>query len=228
MKTKADPKRDIYILGAGGLAREVAFLIEEIHRFGSGEYTIIGYIDRDDQKRGQANGKYLIAGAEDLLDHLAAETSVALAVGNPEILKTLVARLKQKRELIFPNLFHPSTIMDNERVSFGEGNVICARNSFTTDIKIGSYNIFNPNCTIGHDVAIGDYCVMNPGTIISGGVRILDCCLIGAGAIILQNITIGNNAVVGAGAVVTKNVPEGTTVIGVPASPLERSEHDRR
>jgi acetyltransferase-like isoleucine patch superfamily enzyme len=45
---------------------------------------------------------------------------------------------------------------------------------------------------------------------------------IGSGATILCGVTIGESAIVGAGAVVTKDVAAGTTVVGNPASALER------
>lgn len=47
--------------------------------------------------------------------------------------------------------------------------------------------------------------------------------IIGAGAKVLGPITIGNNARVGANSVVLDNVPDDTTVVGMPARPVERS-----
>jgi serine O-acetyltransferase len=46
--------------------------------------------------------------------------------------------------------------------------------------------------------------------------------IVGAGAKILGAITVGDNARVGANAVVLESVPAGTTVVGIPARPVER------
>ncbi|KJH73163.1 acyltransferase [Aliterella atlantica] len=47
---------------------------------------------------------------------------------------------------------------------------------------------------------------------------------IGSNATILAGITIGENAIVGAGAVVTRDVPDNTTVVGVPARIIGKSD----
>src|SRR5690349_15738252 len=46
--------------------------------------------------------------------------------------------------------------------------------------------------------------------------------IIGAGAKVLGAITIGQDARIGANAVVVKDVPAGTTVVGIPARPVDR------
>ena len=77
-------------------------------------------------------------------------------------------------------------------------------------------------CTIGHESVIGRGAVLNPTVNISGGVTIGEGVLIGTGAQVLQYLTVGENATVGAGAVVSKNVEPGTTVVGIPAKPLNK------
>jgi serine O-acetyltransferase len=49
--------------------------------------------------------------------------------------------------------------------------------------------------------------------------------IIGAGAKVLGAITIGDNARIGANAVVVQPVAAGTTVVGIPARPIERQRH---
>lgn len=58
--------------------------------------------------------------------------------------------------------------------------------------------------------------------LVTAPTRIGDRVWIGERAMVLKGVTVGDGSVVGAGAVVTKDVAPGTTVVGVPARPIER------
>ncbi|MDR6570401.1 acetyltransferase [Chitinophaga ginsengisegetis] len=200
--------KDIYILGAGGCAREVYFLITQI-----GQYNIRGFVDIT-ARPGIMVGDQLveIIGEDDL--HQLNGVSLAVGIGNPQINKKLTDIFGEKFD--FPNLIHPNVVADFRFISWGRGNIVTANSVFTTDVKIGSFNIFNQT-TVGHDAEIGNCNVFNPSVTVSGFVKIGDTNLMGVKSTILESRTVGSNAIVGAAALVVKNVPDSVTVIGVPA-----------
>jgi sugar O-acyltransferase (sialic acid O-acetyltransferase NeuD family) len=212
--------RDIVIFGSGGMAREVAFLIEQINST-TPQWNILGFVETARERVGQQVGKYRVyCTEEELLDKT---LSAAIGIGTPAVNHKITSRFVQHSNISFPNLIHPSVVRDEPRVALGHGNILCAGNIFTTDITVGSFNIFNLNGTYAHDVRIADCCVFNSGVKMSGGVEVGSRCLVGAGATILQYLKIGDEVTVGAGAVVTKDVTCGSTVVGVPATPINRN-----
>jgi len=211
--------KDIVIIGSGGLAKEIAFLIEEINR-AELRWNILGFITDDEKLIGEKHGNYKIINSEEWLYSLDKELYIALGIGTPSIIKKIIGKLGKNKNLRFPNLIHPNVVGDWDNITIGNGNTICSNSIFTTDIKIDSFNLFNLACTIGHDSIVGSYNVINPGVNISGGVYIEDNILIGTGSQLLQYKKIVSNSIVGAGSVVTKDISTPGTYIGVPAKKL--------
>ncbi|MCB9554625.1 MAG: acetyltransferase [Deltaproteobacteria bacterium] len=203
---------EIAILGAGGLAREVAQLIGQINAERP-RWRVVAFVAKFDSTSPRAIGGVPVI---DDRDFERRDLALAIGVGEPALRGRLVERYTGAA---FPNLIHPTVALDASDVTLGEGNIICRGSIFTTAISIGSYNYFNIGCTYGHDCRFADCSVINPGVNVSGAVTVGDRCLLGTGATILQGLSIGDAATVGAGAVVTKNVAAGSVVVGVPAVP---------
>src|SRR5580765_6686507 len=142
---------DIIIFGAGGLAREVAFLIDEINRQ-QPTWKILGFADADRNLIGTDVGQYKVICSDE--DVLKMTVAAAIGIGNPKVISKIAERFANQTNVVFPNLIHPGTIWDRERITIGHGNIICAGSIFTTDITIGSFNCFNLSCTYGHDLKI--------------------------------------------------------------------------
>ena len=209
--------KDIVIIGSGGFAKEVAFLIEEINKT-KNQWNILGFIDNE---IGKYNGKYKIIQNDKWLENTNDEVNVAFGIGDSNLLKELSDKFQLNSNLNFPNIKHPNAIGDWNRIKLGKGNIITAGNIFTTDIKIGSFNIFNLSCTIGHDTIIGDYNIFNPTVNISGGINIDNKIMVGTGTQILQYLSIASNTIIGAGTVVTKNITESGVYVGSPARKIK-------
>jgi sugar O-acyltransferase (sialic acid O-acetyltransferase NeuD family) len=217
--------KDIYIIGSGGFAREVYFLINDIN-LSSKEtiYNFKGYIGRESSDSEVKIGeKKFPVFAEDIFlrSNQGKRVDLAIGIGAPQTLEKLYYRFSESYS--FPNLIHPSFIGHQEAIAMGIGNIITAGCIFSLDIKIASFNIFNLNTTVGHDAVIGSYNVVNPGVNISGGVEVGNKNLIGTNATVLQNLSIGNNSILGAGAVLSKNLESNLVAVGIPAKVVKEN-----
>jgi len=208
--------KDIVIIGASGLAKEVAFLIEDINKEKM-QWNILGFIDNDEKNVGVKLNDIPIIGTDDWLISQGKSMNIAFGIGYPNLIKKLSINYNKISFFEFPNLIHPNAIGNWNNISLGIGNIICAGNILTTSINIGSFNYINLSCTIGHDSFIGDYNVINPTVNISGGVKMENEILLGTGSQIVQYKNICSNCVVGAGAVVTNHLEEKGVYVGVPA-----------
>lgn len=209
--------RDLYIIGAGGFGREVAWLVERINEVNP-TWNLKGFIDDNESLWGNVEGDYPVLGGCEYLKSLG-DVYAVCAVGSAKVRKIIIGRIKESN-VKFATLIDPSVLV-SKRVEIGEGSIICAGTIITVDIKIGNHVIINLDCTIGHDADIEDFVTIYPSVNVSGNVLVGQCTELGTGMQIIQGKTITANSIVGAGAVVVKNIEEPGTYVGSPAKKIK-------
>jgi len=207
---------ELLILGSSGLAREAAQLARQIDPSGQ-RWHQVSFVVEDGLPPGPRTPYGQARYADRDLSSWQHAADVVIGIGHPQARRRVAQRLAANPHFSFPNLIHPSVLIDSSVVSLGRGNMICKGVVMTCDIVLGDFNLLNWNVTVGHDVTMGSYCVVNPSSNLSGHVRIMDQCLLGTGCQVLEHLTVEAGSVVGAGAVVTRSIQDPGTYVGIPA-----------
>ncbi|MGL4861772.1 MAG: acetyltransferase [Cetobacterium sp.] len=207
--------KKIYIVGSGGFAREVAWLIEDINEKNP-TWVIMGFIDENEDNIGKELNGYKVLGNLEYLNKQE-KSYVTIAIGTGEVREKISDKIKKHK---FSILIHPS-VMLSKFVNIGEGTIICAGSIVTTNIDIGNHVIINLDCTVGHDANLKNYTTILPSVNISGNVTVGERTMIGTGSAVIQGLSIGSDTIIGAGAIVVKNIPDNCTAVGNPAKPIK-------
>ncbi len=208
------------IVGAKGFAKELLQII-----FETNPEIIPVFFDNvsKDLPALRYNKFSIINSVEEAANYFKTNPKFSLGVGGTTVRKNL-CELMLKNGGCLQTVISSFARIGNFGNDIGLGCTIMTGAVLTNDIIIGTGCLINLNVTIGHDCEIGSFCDIAPGVSISGNVKIGDLCSLGTGAILLPRVTLGNNVTVGAGAVVNKDVPDDTTVVGIPAKPLNKNK----
>lgn len=214
--------KDIAIFGAGGFGREIACLIRLINENEKEpKWNFIGFFDDNQELKGTHNEYGEILGGIDILNNWQEPLDVAIAIGNPTVLRKVREKI-QNPLIAFPNLIAPTTIfLDSDNVRIGKGNIICSGCLVSCNVTIGDFNIFNGFVPIGHDTDIGNYNVIMPSVNISGGVKMGDQNFLGVQSVVLQYVKLGNMVRLGANGVLMRNAKDGQLYMGNPAMKMK-------
>lgn len=209
--------KDLYIIGAGGFGREVAWIVERINSI-KPTWNLKGFIDDNETLWGSKEGEYHVFGGCECLSTLE-DVYAVCAVGSSNVRKKIIEKLKDT-SVKFATLVDPSVLYSNS-VKIGEGAIVCAGTIITVNVNIGDHVIVNLDCTIGHDAVIDDFVTIYPSVNVSGNVLIGECSELGTGTQIIQGKKVISNTIIGAGAIVVKDCIESGTYVGSPAKKIK-------
>lgn len=161
----------------------------------------------------------VIGGLNDLTAH-EEKVSCIIAFGDQPGVRLKIADKLAAADYEFFSAVHSSATV-SDSASLGRGIMINAESYLGPSVEVGDHVLIDSCVNISHDVRLGRGTTVTPGATVAGGVVLDTDSYIGPGATVVEDVTVGESAVVGAGAVVTDDVPPDTTVVGVPASPLD-------
>jgi sugar O-acyltransferase (sialic acid O-acetyltransferase NeuD family) len=208
----------VVVVGAGGHGREVAEIVTQAHRAGTGP-SLAGFVDDRADLWGTAlDGVPVRGGWEWLAEQVRGDLGVTVAVGRPAVTRALCERAVALGFHLVPAVSPLATV--SPLASVGPGAVLFPHVSVHTGARIGAGVTLNVGSSVSHDAVVGDYANVNPGARLAGSVTVGEGAYVGMMAAVLQGVAVGAGATVGAGAVVLRDVPAGMTVVGVPAGPV--------
>lgn len=204
--------RDLVLIGASGLAREVMAMRQPAQR-------VVGVLDDDPALHGHSIGGVEVLGGLELAAQL--PWTLSLCVGHGAARRAIVERLAASG--VGPERY--ATLVDDSAVVadnclIGRGSIILAGCVLTADVVVGRHVVMMPNCTLTHDDIVDDYVTFAAGVAVGGVARIGEAAYLGMNASVRQRVSIGPDATIGMGAVVLGDVPGGQTWAGVPAREL--------
>lgn len=212
--------KKLVIVGTGGFAREVLWLVQEMNKASETPVQLLGFIG---ENAGERLGGVPILGNDNwAFQQLDRDVRFVVAIGAGDIRRKTAIRYLEQGFRAY-HLVHPSVQMGDD-VSLGQGSILCAGAVLTTNVQIGDFTIVNINATVGHDAVLGHFVTIHPGTNISGAVRLADNVELGSGSVVLPGIEAGEGAVLGAGGVALGPLEAGKRYVGIPAMEIPVGE----
>ena len=209
--------KKIIILGAGGLGKEIAWLIEEINE-NKKEWEILGFLDSHPSVKNMELLGYKVLGPfEDAFKF--PDAFFVIAFGDPR-LREKVVNIVAQYDVKWATLISP-TVKVHRTNKLGIGVIISRYTDLTVECTIGNHVMLNIHVVLGHKVEIGDFSIVSPNTTINGAAIIGKSCSIGAN-VFVRDIVIGDYVTVGASSCVIKPVESDCVVAGIPADVIRK------
>ncbi len=212
----------LYIVGAGGFARELYEIIKAINKIaleteGEARYDVLGFLDDNPNALEGKNSPLKVVGSISGYTPKDGEC-LALGIAHPQT-KEKIASLLDARSVTWESIIHPS-VRIAEGAVVGRGIVAYPGAILGPDTKTGDF-VTLLSTGLGHDAEVGDYSTISSFCGINGYVKLGKRVYIGSHASLLPQVKVGDDGYVGIGSVVIRNVPAGTKVFGNPAKKMD-------
>ena len=207
-------KKEIVIIGAGGLAYECYNYINRRIAAGDESIAFKGFTSADYSGL-QAYGldEYFLTDYNTC--EFSKETLFVIGVGSPDARKRIFEEFKEKG-YSFYNLVAPTAIVAAHLLENSQGNIF-AEYSTAFALEIGNANLVGMFSGIAHHCKMGSFNVISGTCGINGGCVVGDCNFMGTHSALLPKAKLGNSNKIAAGSIVYKGCKNNMLMQGNPA-----------
>lgn len=209
-------KKRLFLIGAGGLGREIYSWIK-IEKNLLQDYDEISFID-DEKSSLKVYGEYPeIVGNLDYKFNKNSDFAI-LCIADTHAKVNIVNKLQDK--VNFTSFISEKAIIA-PNVEIKNGVVVSPNCIVSCNAKIEEYVFINLATQIGHDSIVGKYSSLMASVVVGGNVNIGSNCYFGSSSTIMPRINICENTVIGMSAAVIKSIKvSGRTYFGNPAKKI--------
>lgn len=171
--------KNIVIIGAGDLGKELVWLIEDINKQHP-TYLILGFLDDDKGKTGSEFYGYKVIGTVDQLEEIAKKipTSAVIAIQDGKIRRKIVEDHWNFND--WESIIHPTAVIASTS-QVRKGTIVFPQVTVSVDTKLGEFDLFYIHSTICNDCIVGDYVSVMSGSTVSERAEVVAENLLPAG-----------------------------------------------
>jgi len=164
--------KNIVIIGAGDLGKEVVWLVEDINKH-CPTYLILGFLDDDKDKNDGEFYGYTVLGTTELLETKYNDglTGAVIAIKDGKVRERIVkthSSFKSWETIIHPN----AVIASSSRI--GKGGIVFPNVTVSVDTMIGDFALLYIQAVVLNDSQIGNYVSVMANTTVGDHKKISD------------------------------------------------------
>ena len=195
--------KNIVIIGAGDLGKEVVWLIEDINKQNP-SYLILGFLDDDESKIGGEFYGYKVLGTVSQLEDISRRTPLAavVAIQDGSVRKRIVEDHREFQS--WESIVHPTAVIASTS-PVGRGSIVFPQVTVSVDTKLGEFGLYYIHSTICNDCIVGDFVSVMSGASVSERAEVGDESFLAAGSTVYPHKKLGKRVKVGVEATVRRH-----------------------